>query len=64
MTRFDVVTRGSLSPLDDMTIDHIAISGALSATHVRALDRKDSSGKARSDHFNVLVDFDWQAISA
>jgi endonuclease/exonuclease/phosphatase family metal-dependent hydrolase len=61
MTGFDIVTRGSLPPLDAMTIDHVAISGALSPTDVRALDRRDASGKARSDHFGVLVDFEWHA---
>lgn len=56
---FVVVTEGPLAPLEDMTIDHVATRGPLSATLVRGLDRHDASGKARSDHFGVLVDFDW-----
>lgn len=58
LTGLDVVTRGSLPPLDDMTIDHVATRGDLHPIHVRALDRKDASGRARSDHFGILVDFD------
>ncbi len=54
----DVVTRGSLAPLDAMTIDHVATRGDLRLAHVRALDRNDASERARSDHFGILVDFD------
>ena len=55
----DVVTQGPLSPLALETIDHVALHGPLAARSVRALDRFDARQRPRSDHFGVMVDFDW-----
>lgn len=53
------VTEGPLAPLDLQTIDHVALSGPLTARSVTALSQFDVNGTERSDHFGVLADLDW-----
>jgi endonuclease/exonuclease/phosphatase family metal-dependent hydrolase len=54
-----IVTSGLLPPLNLRTIDHVALSGPLSARSVSALSRFETDGRSRSDHFGVMVDLDW-----
>ena len=54
-----IITEGPLAPLNEKTIDHVAFSGGISSTSVRSLDARAETGRPRSDHFGVLVDFDW-----
>jgi exonuclease III len=54
-----IVTSGPLAPLNLRTIDHVALSGPLSARSVAALSRFETDGRPRSDHFGVMVDLDW-----
>ncbi len=54
-----IVTSGLLTPLNLPTIDHVAASGPIAARSVRGLSRFETDGRPRSDHFGVLVDFEW-----
>lgn len=53
---FAIETRGPIAPSGQMTIDHVAMRRA-KALQVRLLDRRDTAGRARSDHDGVVVDF-------
>lgn len=55
---FDLVTSGPLAPLDEHTIDHVAVSAHWQATGVQARSRFEVDGRARSDHFGVVVDLE------
>lgn len=53
--RLSIVTRGTIEPVGEQTVDHIAVSPHLRADAVRSLDRYTDDGRALSDHFGVLV---------
>ena len=55
---FDFATTGSLSPLDEPTIDHIAVTEKVRVERVEVRSRFESDGRPRSDHFGVVVDFE------
>lgn len=53
-----IVTSGQLEPLNEKTIDHVAISGGIKPQSVRALSQFEKDGRPRSDHFGVLADLE------
>jgi len=54
-----ILTEGELPPLGLKTIDHVSVCGPITVAKVDTLDRFDTVGRPRSDHFGVMVDFDW-----
>lgn len=55
---FSMITRGDIAPMDEPTIDHVAVRKLLRAKNVRGLSRLDDAGKALSDHFGVVVELE------
>ncbi|MFN3688710.1 endonuclease/exonuclease/phosphatase family protein [Salinarimonas sp.] len=51
-----IVTGGRLAIVERPSVDHIAISGELSARAVWGIDEHDAGGKPLSDHFGVCAD--------
>jgi len=56
---FEIITAGEISPLDEQTIDHVALAGELKPLRVEARSRFDQRGKPRSDHFGVFATLDF-----
>lgn len=51
-----IVTGGCLAIVERPSVDHIAITGELSARNVWGIDEHDARGKPISDHFGVCAD--------
>jgi hypothetical protein len=54
---YEIVTGGLLAPLDEKTVDHVAINNGFELlTDPALLSSTGSEGKRRSDHHGTLVD--------
>lgn len=53
--RLNIVTKGTIEPVGEQTVDHVAVSPHLRADAISSLDRYTDDGRALSDHFGVLV---------
>ncbi|MEZ5998010.1 MAG: endonuclease/exonuclease/phosphatase family protein [Hyphomonas sp.] len=58
---FDVVTAGLHPGYEKHAIDHVALTRELACKAVAGLSRFDDRGKARSDHFGIVVDAEYRA---
>lgn len=56
---YDIVTGGETKGIKACAIDHVAFAGDLIATDVVGRSAQTNDGRKRSDHFGVVVDFDF-----
>lgn len=56
---YEIATTGVLEPLESQTVDHAAFAGAFDIMGVKGRPATTPEGLVRSDHFGVVVDFDW-----
>ncbi|MEO9969674.1 MAG: endonuclease/exonuclease/phosphatase family protein [Hyphomonadaceae bacterium] len=53
---FEIITRGELAPLGELTIDHIGLNGGFRAARIEARSRFGHDGRPRSDHFGIFAE--------
>ncbi|MFN3213752.1 MAG: endonuclease/exonuclease/phosphatase family protein [Henriciella sp.] len=56
LENYEVVTRGPLNGVDQLSIDHIAVTAPLNVKAVVGRPAEDHRGRKRSDHFGVVAD--------
>ena len=60
--RFTVATTGPVAPIDEQTVDHIALTGGLHAASIRSISNLGPDGRKLSDHFGIAAEL-WTAGS-
>lgn len=55
---FSMITRGDIPPMDEPTLDHVAVRKLLRAKKVRGISRFDDAEKPLSDHFGVFAELE------
>ena len=53
--RFTTLTPGIISPQEQQTIDHVAVTDQLAAGWVQSISNIDPDGRKLSDHFGIAA---------
>ena len=56
LAEFSIVTTGVIPGVNAPTIDHVVLGAGLLANAAKGLSRHTTDGRARSDHFGILLD--------
>lgn len=56
---YEIPTSGIIDEINDRTIDHVAFSANVKALRVIGRPAEAADGRRRSDHFGIVVDFEF-----